>query len=67
MVGALVMYAASTAPSTKWLICDGSTVSKTTYAALWALIGHTYAANPGGGNFTLPGLSRAYPNRQGGY
>ena len=61
LVGALVMYATATAPSAKWLICDGATVSKTTYAALWTLIGHTYATDPGGGNFTLPDLRRRLP------
>ena len=61
MVGALVMYIASTAPSTKWLICDGATVSKTTYAALFALVGHTYATDPGGGNFRLPDFRGRLP------
>ena len=61
MVGALVMYIASTAPSSKWLICDGATVSKTTYAALFALVGHTYAADPGGGNFRLPDFRGRLP------
>ena len=61
MVGALVMYIASTAPSTKWLICDGAVVSKTTYAALFALVGHTYATDPGGGNFTLPDFRGRLP------
>ena len=61
MVGALLMYIASTAPSAKWLICDGATVSKATYAALWTLIGHTYATDPGGGNFTLPDFRGRLP------
>ena len=61
MVGALVMYIASTAPSTKWLICDGATISKTTYSALFALVGHTYATDPGGGNFTLPDFRGRLP------
>ena len=49
------------APSPKWLICDGATISKTTYAALFALVGHTYATNPGGGNFTLPDFRGRLP------
>ena len=36
-------------------------VSQTTYAELWALIGHTYATNPGGGNFTLPDFQGYLP------
>ena len=61
LVGAFIMYTAATAPSPKWLICDGATVSKTTYAALWALVGHTYATDPGGGNFTLPDFRGRLP------
>ena len=61
LVGALVMYAAPTAPSTKWLICDGATISKTTYAELWTLVGHNYATDPGGGNFTLPDFRGRLP------
>ena len=61
LVGALVMYAAPTAPTSKWLICDGAVVSKTTYAELFALVGHTYATDPGGGNFTLPDFRGRLP------
>ena len=61
LVGALVMYAAATAPSPKWLIADGAEISTTTYADLFALIGHTYATNPGGGNFTLPDFRERLP------
>lgn len=53
--GGVIPYAGSTAP-TGYLICDGATVSKTTYAALFAVTGHTYGADPGGGNFILPNL-----------
>ena len=51
--GTVVDFAGSSAP-TGWLICDGATISQTTYAALFAIIGHTYGADPGGGNFILP-------------
>ena len=61
MIGALVMYAAAAAPTSKWLICDGAEVSRTTYAELFSLIGHTYATNPGGGNFTLPDFQGRLP------
>ena len=61
LVGAFIMYTAATPPSPKWLICDGATISKTTYAALFALVGHTYATDPGGGNFTLPDFRGRLP------
>lgn len=51
--GMIVDFAGSSAP-TGWLICNGAAVSKTTYAALFAITGHAYGADPGGGNFILP-------------
>lgn len=53
-IGSVTAYAGSSAP-TGWLLCDGSTVSQTTYADLYALIGTTYGP-ASGGNFTLPDL-----------
>jgi microcystin-dependent protein len=52
-IGMVVDFAGATAP-TGWLICNGATISKTTYAALFAITGHAYGADPGGGNFILP-------------
>jgi len=43
-----------------WLFCDGSAVSQATYANLYAVIGHQYAADPGSGNFRLPDLRNYY-------
>jgi len=53
--GAVIQYAGASAP-TGYLLCNGATVSQTTYAALYAVIGHTFGADPGGGNFILPNL-----------
>ena len=52
-VGALMPYGGSAAP-TDWLLCDGSSMSTTTYAALFAVIGYTYGGS--GANFNLPDL-----------
>lgn len=57
-VGAVLPYAGAAAPA-NWLLCDGALVSRTTYAALFAVVGTTY--NIGGGgedatNFRLPDL-----------
>lgn len=60
LTGMIVPYAGSTAP-TGWLLADGATVSQTTYAALFAVTGHTYGADPGGGNFILPNLKGKIP------
>lgn len=53
--GVIVAYGASgsVAPS-GWLICDGSNVSRTTYAELFAIIGTTYGIGDGSSTFTLP-------------
>lgn len=56
--GAITAFGGSTAPS-GWLKCDGSSVSQTTYAGLFAVIGTTYGG--GGGNFTLPNLAGKFP------
>ena len=52
-VGALQAGLAATAPA-GWLICDGSAVSKTTYAELYAVVGDTYGSTTE--TFTLPDL-----------
>lgn len=38
-----------------WLVCDGSIVSRATYAALYAAIGVMYGAGDGTSTFHLPG------------
>ena len=49
------MYGAATAP-TGWLLCDGSAVSRTTYADLFAVIGTRFGAGNGSTTFNLPDL-----------
>jgi microcystin-dependent protein len=46
-------FAASSAP-TGWLLCDGSAVSRTTYAALFAAIGTSHGSGDGSTTFNLP-------------
>lgn len=46
-------WSGSTAPA-GWLLCDGSAVSRTTYADLFAEIGTTYGAGDGSTTFNLP-------------
>lgn len=53
--GAVMPFARSTAPS-GWLKCDGSLVSRTTYAALFAAIGEVFGAGDGSTTFALPDL-----------
>ena len=51
--GVVNMWAINTAP-TGWLICAGAAVSRTTYAALFAIIGTTFGVGDGSTTFNLP-------------
>ena len=51
--GAVLPYAGNSIPS-NWLLCDGSAVSRTTYADLFTAIGTTYGAGDGSTTFNLP-------------
>ena len=54
-IGIVIDYAGSTAP-TGWLLCYGQAISRTTYAALFAIIGTTYGTGDGSTTFNLPDL-----------
>lgn len=58
--GAVMPYAGSAAPE-GWLLCDGSAVSRTTYAKLFAAIGTTYGTGDGSKTFTLPDMRGRVP------
>lgn len=51
--GVIVPFAGTTVPA-GYLLCDGSAVSRTTYAALFAAIGTTYGPGDGNTTFNLP-------------
>jgi hypothetical protein len=53
--GAILMFGMNSAPS-GWLECDGSAVSRTTYATLFALIGTTHGTGDGSTTFNVPDL-----------
>lgn len=53
--GSINAWSTNTAP-TGWQLCDGTAVSRTTYAALYAVIGTTYGAGDGSTTFNLPNL-----------
>lgn len=58
-IGSLVDYAGAGDPtpgsgSTKWLLADGRAVSRTTYAALYAVTSTTYGVGDGVTTFNLP-------------
>lgn len=58
--GSASLYFGASAP-TGWLFCDGSAVSRTTYAALFTAIGTTYGVGNGSTTFNLPDLRGRIP------
>lgn len=58
--GSIKPFAGTTIPD-GYLLCDGSAVSRTTYAALFAVIGTTYGTGDGSTTFNLPALSARVP------
>lgn len=53
--GTVAYFAATTSPA-GWLRANGATVSRTTYANLFAVIGTTFGAGDGHSTFNLPDL-----------
>ena len=58
--GGLIMWGTGTAPS-GWLLCAGAAVSRTTYAALFAVIGTTFGVGDGSTTFNLPNYTNRMP------
>ena len=70
-VGSMQAFAGSSAP-TGWLLCNGTTASRTTYSNLYSVIGTTYGVGDGSTTFGLPDMRGRVPmgagtgNQQGG-
>lgn len=58
--GGLLPYGGASAPA-GWLLCDGSAISRATYAALFAVLGTAYGAGNGTTTFNLPDLRGRVP------
>ena len=54
-IGEVCFFACSSAPK-GYLVCNGATVSRTTYANLFAVIGTTFGSGDGSTTFALPNL-----------
>jgi len=67
-VGSVTAYAGTLVPS-GWLECNGTNVSRTTYNALFSVIGTLYGVGDGSTTFTLPDLRgefiRGFDNGRG--
>jgi microcystin-dependent protein len=55
VTGSIVAFAGSVAPS-GWLVCNGSAVSRTTFADLFTTIGTRWGIGDGTTTFNLPDL-----------
>lgn len=53
ITGSIILWPLNSAPS-GYLICDGSAISRTTYSALFAVLGTAYGAGDGSTTFKLP-------------
>lgn len=58
--GSVITWSGATAPP-NWLLCDGTAVSRRTYASLFGVIGTTYGAGDGSTTFNLPDLRGRVP------
>ncbi len=54
--GSIIAFGGAAAPDAGWLLCDGSNVSRTTYARLFAAISTAYGTGDGASTFGLPDL-----------
>jgi microcystin-dependent protein len=58
--GSLLMWPTTSAPS-GYLLCDGTAVSRSTYATLFSLIGSTFGSGDGSTTFNLPNYTGRMP------
>lgn len=59
-VGTIIPFAGNSIPQ-GYLLCDGSAISRTTYASLFAVIGTIYGAGDGNSTFNLPDCRHLNP------
>jgi microcystin-dependent protein len=58
--GSILPYGGTAAPS-GYLLCNGAAVSRTTYAALFAVLGTAFGIGNGSTTFNLPDLRQRFP------
>ncbi|MBA4387354.1 MAG: hypothetical protein C0404_05195 [Verrucomicrobia bacterium] len=58
--GAMAPFGGSSVP-TGWLLCDGTPVSRTTYAELFTVVGTNYGAGDGSTTFNVPNFKTRTP------
>jgi len=58
--GSIIAYGGGAAP-TGFLLCNGAAVSRTTFAALFAVLGILYGPGDGSTTFNIPNLVQRFP------
>jgi hypothetical protein len=59
-IGTILPFAGANSVPTGYLVCDGSSVNRTTYAQLYAVIGNIYGVGDGSTTFNVPNLKGRY-------
>jgi len=65
-IGTIIDWAGSGTPPVTYLECDGSAISRSTYANLFSVLGTTWGAGDGSTTFNLPDLRRRVTMGSGG-
>ena len=60
MAGVIMAFGGSSAPS-KWTLCNGSAISRSTYSELFSIVGTSYGMGDGTTTFNLPDLRGRTP------
>lgn len=63
-IGTILMYGKATAP-TNYLICNGDDINRTTFSALFAVIGTAYGVGDNSTTFNLPNYNAVVPKGPG--
>lgn len=59
-IGGMMIWTTDTAP-TRWLLCYGQAVNRTTYATLFAVVSTTFGVGDGSTTFNLPDMRGRFP------
>lgn len=59
--GTMLPYAAVSAPSANWLLCDGAAVSRSAYPLLFSTIGTIFGSGDGTTTFNVPNMKGRAP------
>lgn len=57
----MIMGYGSTTPPSGWVLCDGTALDRTIYAALFSVVGTNFGAGNGSTTFNVPNLTNRFP------